>query len=219
MVKSVSKLPAIGVMGGTFDPVHYGHLRTAVEVYQHFRLDAVRLIPNAVAPHRPQPQASAAQRQLMLSLAIKNTPFLQLDDRELNRQGVSYTVDTLQTLRVEFAANPLFLILGSDAFAELFSWSRWQLLLSLCHIVVINRVGQASEYSNELSAWLTEHRGEDQDKTLPFGKVWPLTVTHYGISATQIRHALQTDQPVNFLLPDAVLSLIEQLGLYQSTTM
>lgn len=216
MAKSDNNLAAIGLLGGTFDPVHFGHLRTAVEVCQQFELDHVRLLPNSVAPHRPQPVASAEERRLMLALATKNTPQLQVDDRELQRDGASYTVDTLHDLRSELPENPLFLIVGSDAFAGIQSWSRWQQILSLCHIVVVSRVDQTSDYAETLQQWLQLHLAKAEDKSLAFGKIWPVAVTPLAISATQIRQALAKDEAIDFLLPEAVISLISQLRLYQN---
>lgn len=215
MVKSDVNLPAIGLLGGTFDPVHFGHLRTAIEVCQQFELDHVRLLPNSLAPHRPQPVASAKERRLMLALATKSNPQLLVDDRELQREGASYTVDTLQDLRIEFPNNPLFLILGSDAFAGLQTWSRWQEIVTLCHIVVVGRVDQKPIYTASLQQWMQSHLAQAKDKSLAFGKIWPVEVTALAISATQIRQALAKEEDIHFLLPEAVISLISQLRLYQ----
>jgi nicotinate-nucleotide adenylyltransferase len=215
VVKSDNNLPAIGLLGGTFDPVHFGHLRTAVEVCQQFKLDHVRLLPNSVAPHRPQPIASAEERRLMLALATKNTSQLMVDDRELQRDGASYTVDTLHDLRTELPANSLFLIVGSDAFSGIQTWSRWQEILSLCHIIVVSRVDQTTDYADALQQWMQLHLAKAEDKSLAFGKIWPVDVTALAISATQIRQALAKDEAIDFLLPEAVISLISQLRLYQ----
>lgn len=215
MVRSEHK-PKIGILGGTFDPVHFGHLRTALDVVEYLDLDQLRLIPCAVPPHREQPVATAAQRRTMLELAIKNHPKLVVDDRELYRDGPSYSVDTLLSLREEFPDNPLFLLMGSDAFLTLPTWSRWQQLLELAHIVVMQRPDEALDLPEELAALYQQHQAHAKDKDLAAGKIWTVPVTQLAISATTIREALLAHKDVRYLLPDAVISLIEQLGLYQT---
>ena len=214
MAKSANNLPAIGIFGGTFDPVHFGHLRSALEVCQQLELDHVRLMPCHVTPHRPQPQLKAAERRLLLELAVKSCPALTVDDRELTRDGPSYSADTLLSLRSEFPDNPLFLILGSDAFRQIDSWSRWTQLLDLAHIVVMQRAGEALDFSAALQKWLTENLGRPADRESAAGKIWPVAVTPLAISATDIRAQRVVGESVQFLLPEAVLTTIDQLGWY-----
>ena len=214
MAKSVNNLPAVGIFGGTFDPVHFGHLRSALEVCQQLDLDHVRLMPCHVPPHRPQPQLKAAERRLLLELAVKSCPALIVDDRELTRDGPSYSVDTLLSLRSEFPDNPLFLILGSDAFRQIDSWSRWTQLLDLAHIVVMQRAGEALDLSAALQKWLSENLAQPADRASAAGKIWPVAVTPLAISATEIRVQRTNGESVQFLLPEAVLTAIDQLGLY-----
>lgn len=209
--------PAIGILGGTFDPVHFGHLRTGLDVVEALDLAQLRLIPCALPPHRVEPVASAQERRLMLELAIKNHPRLVVDDRELSRQGPSYTVDTLLSLREELPENPLFVLMGTDAFSSLPTWSRWQQILQLAHIVVMQRPDESMQMSDQLSDWYQQHLATDADRQLPAGRIWPLPVTQLAISATEIREKLAQKQDVRYLLPDAVIALIEQLGLYQLT--
>lgn len=216
MVKSENNLNAIGILGGTFDPVHFGHLRSALEVCQQLNLDHVRLIPCAVPPHRQATMASAEVRRLMLELATKSVPKLIVDDRELQREGPSFTVDTLLSIREEFPHAPLFLILGTDAFRGLASWSRWQQILPLAHIVVVQRPEENLDLQDDMQRWYQQHLAQTTDRQLPAGKIWPLGVTPLAISATQIRDDLVAGIPVNFLLPDSVIAVIEQLGLYRS---
>lgn len=216
MVKSENSIEAIGVLGGTFDPVHFGHLRSALEVCQQLELSHVRLIPCATPPHRQQALASAEVRRLMLELSVKYTPQLTVDDRELQRQGPSFSVDTLISLRDEFPDNPLFLIVGTDAFRGINRWSRWQQILQLSHIVVVQRPDETLELQDELQQWYQQHIARPQDRQLPAGKIWTLPVTALAISATRIREDLMADKPVNFLLPDAVITLIDQLSLYRT---
>ena len=143
----------IGIFGGTFDPVHYGHLRSALEVKDIFGLSEVRLIPCAQPPHREQPAATALMRLHMLELAIENQPGLIIDTRELNRQGVSYMVDTLKSLRQEFPNEPLLLFIGSDAFNHLKTWHQWQHLFDTAHIVVMTRPGFEINYLDDFFKW------------------------------------------------------------------
>ncbi len=137
----------IGIFGGTFDPVHFGHLRSALEVKDIFGLDEVRLIPCAMPPHRESPAVTAAMRLQMLALAIKNQPGLTIDTRELDRyqlqQTPSYMVDTLESLRQEFSNETLLLFIGTDAFEHLTGWHQWQQLFDYAHIVVLTRPGFA----------------------------------------------------------------------------
>ena len=209
--------PSIGILGGTFDPVHFGHLRTGLDVVEALDLAQLRLIPCALPPHRVEPVASAQERRLMLELAIKNHPRLVVDDRELGRDGPSYTVDTLLSLRQELPENPLFVLMGTDAFCSLPTWSRWQQILQLAHIVVMQRPDESMKMSDELSQWYQQFLASDADRHLPAGRIWPLPVTQLSISATTIREKLAQKQDVRYLLPDAVIALIEQLGLYRLT--
>lgn len=207
---------AIGILGGTFDPIHYGHLRSGLEVAQQLELDHIRLIPSATPPHREQPKASAQQRLMMLHLAIKNSGHFVVDDRELHREGPSYTVDTLASLREEFVDHPLYLLIGTDAFAAIETWHNWQQLITLSHIVVIARPGEENSLPDSLKQWYQQHLAKDSDQYLIAGKIWPVTVTELAISASAIRDTIAKNQSPEFLLPDAVLRLIEQTGLYQN---
>tara|TARA_R110002050_G_scaffold57423_5_gene129264 strand:+ start:187656 stop:188297 length:642 start_codon:yes stop_codon:yes gene_type:complete len=207
---------AIGILGGTFDPIHFGHLRSALEVSEQLDLGHVRLIPSARPPHREAPHATPQQRLMMLHLAMKNADGFIVDDRELHREGVSYTVDTLVSLREEFPDNPLFLLLGTDAFLNIQAWHKWQTLLELAHIVVIRRPDETMAMPTELDAWYQQHLAMPEDIQRVAGKIWPVMVTQLAISATAIRTTILERKSPRFLLPDPVIQLIEQLGLYRS---
>jgi nicotinate-nucleotide adenylyltransferase len=207
---------AIGILGGTFDPIHHGHLRAALEVCEQLNLAHVRLIPSARPPHRNVPHASPQQRLMMLHLAMKNADSFIVDDRELQRDGISYSVDTLLSLRQDFPDNPLFLFLGTDAFLGIQTWHKWQGLLELAHIVVIRRPDETLAMPIELNTWYQQHLAMADDTQSLAGKIWPVTVTQLAISATAIRSAILEGKSPQFLLPDAVLQLIKQLGLYRS---
>lgn len=130
----------IGVLGGTFDPIHFGHLRMAQELYDALGLNEVRFIPAANPPHRHQPVANAGQRAEMVALAIAGNPMFKLDIRELERGDTSYTIDTLQSLRDEVGKDAsICLLLGSDAFCKFDTWHRWDEILDLSHIALVER--------------------------------------------------------------------------------
>jgi len=206
---------AIGILGGTFDPIHFGHLRSALDVAEQLNLDRVYLIPSARPPHREQPQASAEQRLMMLHLAVKNNAQFVVDDRELQREGASYTVDTLKSLRQEFPDSPLYLILGTDAFLGLPTWHQWQSLLEFAHIVIMQRPNQVLAMPADFSAWFESHQATDIDMQQPAGKIWQVDVTQLAISASDIRADIKAKNDPQFLLPDAVIQLIQMLGLYK----
>lgn len=204
----------IGIFGGTFDPVHYGHLRSALEVKEILDLDEIRLIPSAQPPHRNTPHASAAMRVEMLQLATKNHPDLIVDTRELNRQGASFMVDTLLSLRHDFPNKALLLIIGSDAFNRLDSWHQWQRLFDFAHIVVLTRPGtERKQLDSFFSARHTDHK-QVLSKQLA-GKLYFQPITQLDISATKIRELIASHSNPAFLLPDSVIAYIDQHQLYQ----
>jgi nicotinate-nucleotide adenylyltransferase len=209
----------IGIFGGTFDPIHYGHLRSALEVKDIFGLNEVRLIPCASPPHREQPAVTAEMRLQMLTLAIKNQPGLKIDTRELDRhkasdQTPSYMVDTLKSLRQEFPTEPLLLFIGTDAFKHLTSWHQWQQLFDYAHIVVMTRPGfETQELNDFFKARLAEAKELAQASA---GKLCFQQVTQLDISATAIRAMIADKQNPVFLLPDAVIEYIKQHKLYET---
>jgi nicotinate-nucleotide adenylyltransferase len=204
----------IGIFGGTFDPVHYGHLRSALEVKEIFGLTEVRLIPSAQPPHREQPAATAPMRQRMLELSIQNQPGLMIDTRELNRHGASYMVDTLKSLRQEFKDEPLLLFIGSDAFNQLKTWHQWQHLFDYAHIVVMTRPGFKIKNLDEFFKDRLVGERSELAHTVA-GKLYFQQVTQLDISATAIRNMIAEQQNPGFLLPDTVIAYIRQHRLYQ----
>ena len=208
----------IGIFGGTFDPIHFGHLRSALEVKEIFGLDEVHLIPCANPPHRKQPAVSAQMRLQMLELAIKNQPELKIDARELDRpsgQAPSYMVDTLKSLRQEFKKEPLLLFIGSDAFKHLTGWHQWQQLFDYAHIVVLTRPGfQNQQLDDFFKARLAGDIKELAQTNA--GKLCFQQVTQLDISATAIRNMIANKQNPGFLLPDAVIEYIKQHKLYET---
>lgn len=208
----------IGILGGTFDPVHIGHLRSALEVAQFMALDQLRLIPSARPPHREAPQVSAQDRLAMVELAVAGLPPLCVDDRELRRDKPSYSIDTLESLRAEVAADDqLFLILGWDAFCGLPTWHRWEALLEHCHILVLQRPDADSEAPETLRNLLAAHSvGDPLTLEGPGGQISFIWQTPLAVSASQIRTLLASGRSARFLLPDAVLSYIHAHGLYRA---
>ena len=203
----------VGIFGGTFDPIHYGHLRPAQEAMQQLLLAELRIIPAATPPHRPPPQASAAQRLAMVELAIRDCPGLRVDDRELQRGGLSYTVLTLESLRAELGRTPLCLLIGADQFRSFETWHRWQEIPELAHLVILNRPGTKA---GALPAWTRGRESSDLHtlREAPAGRLAFLSVSPQDISATRIRAALARGESVQGLLPEAVLDYIRSNQVY-----
>ena len=209
----------IGILGGTFDPIHFGHLRTALDVLETLGMEQLRFIPCGEPPHRDPPQASAAQRLAMLQAAIIAEPRFVADDREIRRGGPSYMVETLESLRSELGKQqPLALILGLDAFAALTGWYHWQELIELAHLVVMTRPGWTTDdiRQAELQSLVRAHQGDDRDSCnkKAAGGVLFCPVTQLNIASTDIRQRIQAGKDVRYLLPDSVLDLIKQQQLY-----
>jgi nicotinate-nucleotide adenylyltransferase len=204
---------AVGVFGGTFDPIHYGHLRPAQEAVRQLALAELRFVPAAQPPHRPPPQASAAQRLAMVELAIRGLPALRVDDRELQRGGLSYTVLTLESLRAELGNTPLCLLIGADQFRSFETWHRWQEIPDLAHLVVLNRPGATP---GSLPAWAQARACDDFSalRAVPAGRLAFLSVSPQDISATRIRAALARGESVQGLLPEVVLDYIRTNQVY-----
>ena len=210
---SAATLGAVGILGGTFDPIHYGHLRLAQEVADALALACVRFVPGGTPPHRAAPQTSAADRVAMVKLAIADQPLFALDDRETRRVGKSYTVDTLTEVRAELGATcPLVLIVGADAFSGFESWHRWQDIFSLAHVAVVQRPGSSgSGMSAALAREFTQRRSDDLQVVhrAPAGAIVEVPITALDISATAIRGLIQAKRSARYLLPATVLAYIE----------
>ncbi len=204
----------IGIYGGTFDPVHFGHLRTALEIKEIFSLDEVRLIPCAQPAHREIPLTSPQRRLKMLGLAVQDHQGLVIDKRELDRTGFSYMIDTLKSLRNENTSHPLLLIIGTDAFQDLESWHQWQNLFDYAHIIVITRpTYQQQELSNLLTSKLTKNK--DKLKSEISGYLFFQSVTQLDISASMIRDIIKEGLNPAFLLPNPVIEYIKTNQLYK----
>jgi nicotinate-nucleotide adenylyltransferase len=205
----------IGIFGGTFDPVHYGHLRAMLEVSEIFNLNEIRLIPNKTPPHRLEPFATSKMRLEMLHLATDALPNVVIDTRELDREGPSYMVDTLLSLRKDFPERPLLLFVGGDAFNGLTRWHRWPDLFDFAHIVVMTRPGYSAQQQNAFfqARQIFEAVDLARDKA---GKLFFQSITQLDISASAIRKMIAEKRDPRFLLPDNVLDYIHSHHLYQN---
>ncbi|TDG12520.1 nicotinate-nucleotide adenylyltransferase [Seongchinamella unica] len=211
-------LTPVGVFGGTFNPVHYGHLRSALELCELLGLDHLALMPCAQPPHREAPDCSAEQRAAMVELAVRDEPRLRCDRRELAREGLSYTVLSLEELRSELGPGcSLSLVLGCDALLKIDSWFRWQELLELAHIVVIARPGWHFPATGPVADWLAAHRTDDRAvlRHRTHGHILVEELRPLAISSTEIRDLLRAGRSPRYLLPAPVLDYIEQGQLYR----
>lgn len=204
-------MASIGIMGGTFDPIHLGHLRSAWEVSQQLSLESMHFIPSAIPVHRAQPVATAHQRLAMVTKAVAPIAGWQANDCELQRNTPSYTVDTLLTLRETLGdEHEFWFLLGSDAFEGLLSWHRWQAVLFLTNLAVMVRAGCQPRCCSQLQQLLDAPLNPGQTS----GQVKLVEVTALAISATQIRAELASNQLPRFLVSDSVLEYIQEHKIY-----
>ena len=210
----------IGIFGGTFDPIHYGHLRTAFELMQALHLGEMRFMPAGAPPHREQTVASIEQRVAMVAAAIEGQPGFVMDDRETRREGPSYTVDTLTMLRSDFPNRSLCLLVGMDAFLGLPKWHQWRDILQLAHLVVAHRPGWRAPTMGPLGELLVD-RGTGRVDDLheaPAGKIYIHAVTQLEISSTEVRKLIASGRDPRYLMPDGVRALIAKSGCYARKT-
>ncbi len=206
----------LGIMGGTFDPVHYGHLRCAEEARRKLHLTTLRLLPAGTPPHRPAPAASTAQRLAMLERALSEFPQLAIDRREARRAGPSYMVETLLEIRAEFPGRPIILLLGQDAANGLHSWYRWRQLFLLAHIVILTRPGSSPRYQPAVAREI-ERRACRDPLALhgrDAGRVLNLDVGCQDISATRIKELIRQGRSPHGMMPEVVLEYIREHGMY-----
>ncbi|OTA18094.1 nicotinate-nicotinamide nucleotide adenylyltransferase [Xenorhabdus vietnamensis] len=207
------------IFGGTFDPIHYGHLRPVEALAQLAGLKRVILLPNHVPPHRPQPEATARQRLEMVRLAVQDNPLFTVDTRELERQTPSYTVETLKSFRQEIGEQyPLAFIVGQDSLQTIHTWYKWEELLDICHLLVCSRPG----YQNQLSApemqrWLEKHQISSPYplSQKPHGYIYLAATPLLNISATDIRQRHQQGISCDDLLPSLIQNYINSQRLYK----
>ncbi|GAA4361613.1 nicotinate-nucleotide adenylyltransferase [Kangiella marina] len=204
------------ILGGTFDPVHFGHLRMTQEMLNRFPTAKVSLMPAAYPPHRPQPGATPQQRIEMLQLVLGKYPQLSVDTRELERDEPSYSVVTLRNIRQEVGDACLVFLMGTDAFEKLNEWYEWKALMKLTNILVVGRPSSQLPTTGEVADFYHEHSIESLDE-LPqhrFGKVGFCQMPQLDISSTYIREQINQGFSPRFLLPDGILDYMNQHGLY-----
>lgn len=221
MVSNNMGLAPIGILGGTFDPIHFGHLRLAEEMLELAHLRQILFIPTGTPPHRDAPQVSAQHRSAMVQLAIADQSAFVLDNREIMRTAKCYTVDTLRELRAELgAAQPLCLLMGGDAFLQLHTWHEWEQLFDLAHIVVGFRPGYTLvERIHSATEKLRDHYQRRSCTVAalsqqPCGGIVELAIPKLEISATLIRSRVAENRSIRYLLPNTVADYIHQHHLY-----
>jgi nicotinate-nucleotide adenylyltransferase len=215
-------LAAIGLFGGTFDPIHFGHLRLATELAEAFRLDPVIFLPAGLPYHRGRSaHATNEQRLTMLKLATARDARFDVDDRELKRKGPTYTYDTLAEIRKERGPElPIVFLCGSDSFSRIDTWHRWTELFDLAHFVVAIRAGDESWQSRgpgafPKDAWPRITLNPRELATAPAGKIVTYIMTPIAISSSAIRTAAAEGASIRYLSPDPVVEYIRSHNLYK----
>ena len=206
------------ILGGTFDPIHNGHLRMAVELRERLGVDRVALVPCHIPPHRQQPGTHSRDRLELLTLAIEGEPGLTVDDRELRREGASFTAETLRQLRSELGEQEsLAMVVGMDSFASFDQWRDWRRIPELAHIIVVNRPGAELDPDSEPGQLLRQRRATEASELQrqPAGLCLALELPLLDISATGIRERIRSGRSPRYLLPDPVWRLIQSRGLYR----
>lgn len=213
-----NKQPAtVAIMGGTFDPIHNGHLRTAVEILDRHDFSELRLIPCFQPVHKSQPSITTEDRLAMINLACQSDTRLLVDDREIVRQQPSYTIDTLHDLRAEFGKlTPLVMVLGMDSFLSLPAWKDWKNILNYAHILVVSRPNWEPDFVRELADFYEINRAEQAGelKFSPAGKIYLEALTPLSISSSMIRTLRRQKSSIAYLLPENVQRFIENNKLY-----
>lgn len=206
----------IGIFGGTFDPIHHGHLRTALELLENLSLAEVRFIPCGQQPLREERTAASGIRLRMVRAALEGEPRFSVDTRELEREGPSYSVDTLTELREELQDRPLCLLLGMDAFLGLPDWHRWEELIGLAHIVVAHRPGWQAPFEGALGGLVQARITETPRDLLATrsGRIYITPVTQLEISATGLRGLIGAGRDPRYLVPERVKDIIRETECY-----
>jgi nicotinate-nucleotide adenylyltransferase len=206
----------LGIFGGTFDPIHFGHLRVALDAVEALGLERLHFVPLAEPVHRDAAAAGARHRLAMIAAAIADEPRFVADDRELRRGGASYTIDTLRAFRAEQPGETLCLLLGSDAFNGFLAWREPLGILELAHVAVLERPGYRLPADPQLAGLIGERRAEDPGRLRDgrAGSIAFIPVTQLDISATDIRQRCADGRSARYLTPDPVLQLIDREQIY-----
>ena len=214
----INQQRAIGFLGGTFDPVHFGHLRPALEIGESLSLQKLFLMPNHIAPHKSSTQCTSLQRSKMVKLAIASQPMMDIDTRELNRDKASYTIDTLKELKKIYPNTPICFIMGMDSLLNFNSWYKWQEILDYCHLVVSQRPQWHPNFNSTIEDVLRQCQTtnkQDLHKT-SHGKIYFQDTSQLDISSSYIRQLIHKQQSIDFLVPENVSQYIKKHKLYQT---
>ena len=208
----------LGIFGGTFDPVHYGHLRTALDVQEALELDRVYFVPLKEAVHRDQPETAAELRCSMVQAAIGDQPGFMLDDRELRRMERSYSLYTVEAFRRQFPDSRICFLMGMDAFRGFLDWHKPGEILQLAHIVVMHRP-ETESLDEELKQLVQQLQVEDAGelRSHEAGKILFQPVTQLDISSTDIRRRRREGKSIRYLVPESVRNIISYHRLYRES--
>jgi nicotinate-nucleotide adenylyltransferase len=217
MGRSVNNM-SVALLGGTFNPIHFGHLNLANCLVDYLQVESVRMIPCAIPPHRETPSVSAEQRLAMLQLAIDDHPLLTSDDLELRKSTPSYSIETVQQIRQQVGEEtPLFFCIGMDSLLTIDSWHHWQQLLDYCHLAICPRPGYKLPIKGHLAEWIEQNLCDDIDriKTLAQGCLHLCKIPLKDISSTAIRDSIKCAQSIDHLTPKSVVNFITKHSLYE----
>ena len=209
---------AIGFLGGSFDPIHFGHLRPALEICEALNLKQLFLMPNHIAPHKALAHCTSKQRATMVELATENQANIFVDTRELLRDKASYTIDSLIELQSCHPHSPICFIMGMDSLLSFNSWHRYEEILDHCHLIISHRPGWNFELNSTMQALVATHQTDkidDLHQTIA-GKIYFQKTSQLAISSTQIRDLIQNNKKVDFLLPEKVIAYIKEQKLYEN---
>ena len=209
---------AIGFLGGTFDPIHFGHLRPALEISEALSLQPLFLLPNRIAPHKSKSHCTATQRSEMVKLAIAEQAKIEIDTRELNRDQASYTIDTLKELKALYPSTPICFIMGMDSLINFDRWFKWQEILNYCHLVISQRPQWQPHFNDTIQTLVNRCQTTNKQDlhNFPCGKIYFQETSQLDISSTEIRHLLKNNRSIDYLVPQAVSHYIKKHHLYQS---
>lgn len=208
----------IGIFGGTFDPIHNGHLNIAQTLYKNLPFDQIQFIPCGIPPHRSQPIANPMDRLAMVKLAVADFPYFTVNDLEVKKKSPAYTIETLKTLHPQFKDQSLCLILSTDVFSLFNTWHEWEKILNFCHLIITNRPQYSLPQTTWLKNLLTQHQTHHLSdlSNLSYGKIFFPLITEIPISATDVRQHLQQKNfsHITSLLPQKVVTYIQNHHLY-----
>lgn len=221
MISQMEKSPRVGILGGTFNPIHLGHLRGAEEAREALHLDTVCFVPVAIPPHKSEELEVPPNHRLeFVRLAVKGNPAFSICDVELRRKGKSYSVETVRHFHRHYPTGEIFFIVGLDAFLEITTWKRYKELFSLCHFVVLNRPGLNRRELTDLTPrefWETFRPGKNADHWVhnPSGhSTYFLSRPFMDISSSEIRDRIRRGISVRYMMPERVEAYVLEKQFY-----